>query len=464
MSDEKKRSVAEGKSAAVAPVSLQDLMQLMILRKEQAILEGLDDQAIRELLSSQNHKDFAELLVPKKASAEPDADQAMCETVCESLETVADAPSPPCPTDATEIMAILTRARREFERLHRVSFSIECRPTGELGRGGQGVVYRVEGVDEFMAVRAMKVFSPRTPDEAALFAEDMDRIKTIATLIQREPQDDLVDIGWFGERNGVHVMLMQCIDGLDLQRLLKRDLLQRVKKHVSKDRWEQLNEVVYYDNGGPQLALRPAIAVYIAERVLRGLIALHKMKVVHGDIKPSNIMLNASGSVKIIDIGSAFLTTSPPRSYHFTPAYSAPEFLRSGTMSTQSDLASVGYVLIEMLSGRPLSEGICKPDESTTTFVGFNKDALLDSKLSLPDRLADLLPDRVKASDHLVELCRSLIYPDLRKRFPTAQESIVNRKGTYEFNKDLIRMNLSTCNYSEISHWLANVITALNAR
>ena len=180
-------------------------------------------------------------------------------------------------------------------------------------------------------------------------------MKPIASLIHHDPHDDLVDIGWFGEHDGVYAMLMQYIDGFDLRHLLQPALMPAFETDaLISERWETINNVVYSVNGSQQLALQPAIAVYIIERVLRGVEALHSRGIVHGDIKPSNIMLNASGSVKIIDIGSAFEITSPPKEHYVTPAYSAPEFLETGTMSKQSDLASVGYVLIELLSGKSL--------------------------------------------------------------------------------------------------------------
>ncbi len=96
------------------------------------------------------------------------------------------------------------------------------------------------------------------------------------------------------------------------------------------------------------------MAVNIVEKCLQALDALHSQEIVHGDIKPANIMLDQYGSIRLIDIGSAFKLSAPPRHHSWTPRYAPPEILEGEKWTPQSDLASLGYVLIEMLSGQPL--------------------------------------------------------------------------------------------------------------
>ena len=62
----------------------------------------------------------------------------------------------------------------------------------------------------------------------------------------------------------------------------------------------------------------------------------------HGDIKPSNVMLKRTGNAKIVDIGSAFEIDSPPSPHMCTPAYAAPEMLERNECTPLSDLASLG--------------------------------------------------------------------------------------------------------------------------
>ncbi|MFV2067590.1 MAG: serine/threonine-protein kinase [Pirellulales bacterium] len=450
MSKEKNLPASGTDSPDVGSDTLDELLREMFLRKEMALLAALSDIDLEQLSEAGEIPSAAGTTIPAARRME-------LPTLNESAETIADPGSVFYGEGAKEDFHSTIGNVDNFEKQGSVTFRGEYRKATELGRGGQGVVYRIEGEDEFSAAFALKVFLPRAYENLADFSADMTRMQRVASLIHHQPHDDLVDIGWFGQRDGVYTMLMQYIDGFDLRHLLQPELMQHLKQCVDGDRWRTINNVVYSVNGSRQLALQPAIAVYIIERVLRGVEALHSRGIVHGDIKPSNIMLNASGSVKIIDIGSAFEITSPPKDHYVTPAYAAPEFLETGAMSKQSDLASVGYVLIELLSGKSITDEVRDPDESTRTIGGPRRMELFEAKNSLPDRLTNILPWNILESNHLVELCRRLIDPDLNQRFPSAAESIVDRKGTYEFNKDLILSNLGVCNFQEVSQWLADV-------
>ena len=458
--------------------ALNDLLVEMFLKKDMASLLDLDDidleqltdalteEELEALASLGNSEELIARITAEPSKTAPAYKQLELPTMGERDDTVAARA-----TDETvaapgsayyvegpseEFDRMIGNVER-FNRQERVTFNSGFRKSVELGRGGQGVVYLVEGEDDFAAVRALKVFSPQSYDSATSFVVDMERMKPIASLIQHGAHDDLIDVGWFGEHDGVYAMLMQYIDGFDLRRLLQPELLPNLEQCVDAERWKTINSVVYSANGSQQLAVQPAIAVYIIERVLRGVAFLHEAGIVHGDIKPSNIMLNATGSVKIIDIGSAFEIKSPPKQHYVTPAYSAPEFLETGSMSTQSDLASVGYVLIELLSGKSITDEMHDPDESSWTIGEARKKELLEAKRALPHRLKDYLPAKVMESTRLVELCQGLIDPDLNRRFPSAAKCIVDHKGTYQFSNDIIRSELAVCNFQEVSQWLADV-------
>jgi serine/threonine protein kinase len=89
--------------------------------------------------------------------------------------------------------------------------------------------------------------------------------------------------------------------------------------------------------------------------LLHALCACNDAHVLHGDVKPSNIMFNSmSGGVRLIDFGSsarlADASTQFVRCSFGAPAYGAPEVLKSGTYTRMSDMWSAGVVLHQILT------------------------------------------------------------------------------------------------------------------
>jgi serine/threonine-protein kinase len=168
------------------------------------------------------------------------------------------------------------------------------------------------------------------------------------------------------------------------------------------------------------------------------LAALHRENIVHGDIKPSNIMLKRTGNAKIIDTGSAFEMDNPPPLRTCTPFYAAPEVLDGGEITPRSDLASLGYVLIELLSGRQPMAGLKTYRE------------LLEAKRALPQKLATILPAEVTCNELLMSFCRGLIAPDPQVRFPDAEAATMLKEGAAAFLRQLVKGDMSSEYVNEI--------------
>ncbi len=192
----------------------------------------------------------------------------------------------------------------------------------ELGRGAFGTVYLAE--DELLGRRvALKVVA--TPalelrDRGLQEARVVARVKSpfIVTLYRVHALAN--DQGWLLE--------MEYVGGGSLKELLAREGRFAVPR-----------------------------ALEIARGVLDGLRSAHAVGIVHGDIKPGNVLLEPSGAVKLADFGLSWLiddaTISSIGSGPVgTPAYMAPEVILGERNRMPSDLWGVGVILYEMLAGR----------------------------------------------------------------------------------------------------------------
>ena len=325
----------------------------------------------------------------------------------------------------------------------RMSWTEHLHLTRRLGSGGQGVAYLSErrGTDNFTLPVALKVFSPARYDDARSYDEAMERIAQIAARVAQIQQDNLLDVQNFVERSRIRIMEMEWIDGYDLSRLLTSKMLERTRERVSNRRWEQINSVVV--TAGPvHPRLKPGVAVAIVRECLAALAALHRQDIVHGDLKPSNIMLKRTGNAKIVDIGSAFELTNAPIRQTCTPTYAAPEVLEGADCSPRSDLASLGYALIEFLAGQPIFSGPHSYRE------------LLEAKRLLPHRLPQILPEDVVCNELLMNFCRGLIAPDPMRRFASAEAADLVKEGAASFHRQLIKGDLASEYENEIRVWL----------
>lgn len=328
----------------------------------------------------------------------------------------------------------------------RLSWTTHQRLSRLLGKGGQGVVYLSErrGADGFTVPIALKVFSPARYPSVKEYELAMERIAHVAARVAQIQQDHLVHVHNFVDRNRIRMLSMEWVDGCDVRRALCNETLTLIEHRVSAKRWDYLNNVVV-TKGVEQPRLKAGVAMAIVRDCLAGLAALHREGIVHGDVKPANIMLKRSGTAKLIDIGSAFETNDPPASRTCTPRYAAPEVLEGGEASSRSDLASLGYCLLEMLAGKQLFSGLT-----------MYKD-LLEAKRKLPQQLNDLLPEEVTVNELLMTFCKGLISPDPMRRFPTAEEADLLDTGAAAFQRQLVRSDLSVEYSNEIRLWIEEI-------
>jgi len=193
----------------------------------------------------------------------------------------------------------------------------------ELGRGATATVYLAR--DEALDLNvALKVLHPqlsgsgRTDSLRRFFAD-----ARVAAAVRHPGVVAIYDVD-----EAARAVAMEWIEGGTLR--------QRLREHPG---------------GLPTPELRAT-----ARTLLGALAHVHAAGIVHGDLKPSNLLLRAPGDVVLADFGSAGLTGGPRAAAGAagTPLYFAPEQFHGAPSSPATDLYAVGAILWEATTGRPL--------------------------------------------------------------------------------------------------------------
>lgn len=317
----------------------------------------------------------------------------------------------------------------------------------KLGSGGQGVVYLTErrGADGFTLPVALKIFSPERYVSLEDYESDMQRQAKVAARVARIQHENLLLVENFLDLDGIRMMVMEWVEGFDIRRLLTPKMLGTIKERFSVKRWNHINETLV--TAGPeQPRFKTGVAIAIVSECLEGLAAMHRHGVVHADVKPANIMLKSSGHPKLIDIGSAFELNAATTKRACTPAYAAPEVLEGREITPQSDLASVGYVVVELLAGRPIFGDTRELDD------------LIEAKYSLLERLEEMMPEDVVRNDLLMSFCRRLVTPDPELRFATAEAANLQTDGATAILSQLVKGDMAMQYQNDIRLWIEELL------
>lgn len=116
-----------------------------------------------------------------------------------------------------------------------------------------------------------------------------------------------------------------------------------------------------------RLGLRERLVLF--EAICEAVSAAHRQLVIHGDIKPSNILVSEDGSPKLLDFGLARIIQPAAQNVTMsmvllTPGYASPEQVRGERLSTSTDIYSLGVLLFELLTGEsPYGKATSSPLE-----------------------------------------------------------------------------------------------------
>jgi serine/threonine protein phosphatase PrpC len=186
------------------------------------------------------------------------------------------------------------------------------------------------------------------------------------------------------------------------------------------------------DNPKPKLATVRGIV----EQIAKGLQAFHRLEMLHQDLRPENVMIDATGTVKIVDFGSTRVAgivetdSSAQNLPQGTAQYTAPEYFLGEAGTPRSDLFSLGVIAYQMLSGRlPFGAEVAKARTKAAQRRLIYR-SLLDDERDIPAWFDETLrkatqPDPDKRYQELSEFVYDLSHPNeayLRRTRPPLLE------------------------------------------
>ena len=274
-----------------------------------------------------------------------------------------------------------------------------------LGVGGMGVVYQAWDQELGLSV-ALKVIRPEVMADPIVGAELEGRFKRELVLARQVTDRHVVRIYDMGHVNGVKYLTMSYVEGQTLAAVLKAEGTLRVRR-----------------------------ALEIVRELADGLAAAHAVGVVHRDLKPDNVMLDAEGHAIIMDFGISRSTAAGADSVHGTggrgrpaleravPApsmtmagavigtleYMAPEQARGEPVDQRADIYALGLIFRDVLLGNVRTARTTAIEE-----LRGRMERGLPASRSVDARIPPLVDD----------IIRRCIEPDAAKRFRTTGELI----------------------------------------
>ncbi len=279
---------------------------------------------------------------------------------------------------------------REFGKYHLIE---------RVAAGGMAELYRAKlyGAGGFEKDLAIKKVLPHLSSDEGFIQMFMDEAMITVTL----NHGNIVSVIDFGELDGDFFLVMEFVDGVDLQSLVKK----------STDLGE---------------AMPPHLACFIAQQMAKGLEYAHHKKgndgnsleIVHRDISPQNVLVSFEGQVKIVDFGIARaasrITSTQAGVVKGKLAYISPEQIGGEIVDQRADIYSVGVTLYEMLANRRPYEGN-SPHHTLAMIAQGNFEKLHKVNKRVDKKLSAIVN---KALDK-----------NIKKRYQTAGEMAVDLSG-----------------------------------
>ncbi|UCC78955.1 MAG: sigma 54-interacting transcriptional regulator [Candidatus Zixiibacteriota bacterium] len=159
----------------------------------------------------------------------------------------------------------------------------------------------------------------------------------------------------------------------------------------------------YADGGdlGGLESISPREFYSISSSVCRALEYIHNQGIVHGDLKPTNILIDSDKNYRLVDFGLSFITGDDAAKSSGSAAFISPEVIHKNAATNRSDIYSLGLLFYELIFGKPLYEG--------------SAGEIISMKLSGATRLPEV-PEKY-GGNRMREVLGKMIDPDPHNRF-----------------------------------------------
>ncbi len=268
----------------------------------------------------------------------------------------------------------------------------------EIGRSTTTIVYK-----GYRAAAEQWVLVKMLYDEAGSDSDLVECLEREARLLAKIKHPNIVDLFDYTAQDDGSYITSEFIDGPDLSELLK------------------------------SRKFPPALAWFVLQQTALGLQAAHQKNILHGDIKPSNILVSFAGEVKLADFGMAALKSNPhaetQQEIKGTLAYFSPEQILGEKQGEFSDIFSLGATFYELLTG-------------TTAFHGENSREYFKAIIE-DDPIAYLSKDEDIPAE-LIGICAKMLAKRVGDRYATCKELLAALDGFsagHDFEADAVRLS-----------------------
>lgn len=308
----------------------------------------------------------------------------------------------------------------EFPSANAITLSDQDQPVGsgkrlrdyrlvkKIGEGGMGTVYHAVHVHLGKSV-ALKIL----PADKLRSRSAVDRFRQEMRAVGKVNHPNVVSASDAGTADGQHFLVMELVEGADLARIIQ-------------------------DQGTLQIAN----ACEIVRQAATGLQHAHKSGLVHRDVKPSNLMLAIDGSVKVLDLGLAGLSTT--------------DFESTTSVVVTDRLTSVGQIMgtLDYMAPEQIASSLHVDGRADIYALGATLFQLLTKRTPCGDRSADT-PERIEAVLHeppldvaslredvpqdLAVLLQKMLEKTPQNR-PQTAEDVANQLSQFTAEADLVAL------------------------